>query len=385
MSLFSRKGKPSFSVILVIDNLVVGGAESQAVMLAGGLNKLGYHCEVFALRAEGGFCAELESLGIPVKNGKFSKGRDRLALLQGVWRLWRCIYQSRPCIVHTYLPLSNFIGSIAARLAGASFVITSRRGLGIHQESDPRWKYRDRISNALSSKISVNSKAVGNDTIRRDGVDSKKIVCVYNGLDFSRFQFSADMRQSMRSKLGLSPSDFAWVMVANLFSYKGHLDLLQAFSAIPRNCVACLFLVGRDSGVQQKLETMVADLGIADRVVFLGGRSDVPEILSAMDGYVVSSHSEGFSNAILEAMAAGLPIVATNVGGNAEALQDGKAGILVSPHDPDALCSAMKKIMDNQESRENFSRVAKQAAREKYSVEAMVANYLDIYRVGLKR
>jgi glycosyltransferase involved in cell wall biosynthesis len=144
-------------------------------------------------------------------------------------------------------------------------------------------------------------------------------------------------------------------------------------------------LVGYDHGIQQSLETLATNLGISDRVTFLGGRSDVPEILSAMDGYVASSQNEGFSNAILEAMASGLPTVATNVGGNAEALQQGRIGFVVEPNDPEALSSAMEKIMSNQDLRQNFSNGVKQSIREKYSVEAMVSSYLELYRSQIER
>jgi glycosyltransferase involved in cell wall biosynthesis len=383
MSMSLPKNRSKACIVFVIDSLVVGGAESQMVMLAGNLHNRGYHCEVFVLRAEGAFFETLKSFGIPVTNGKFAEGRDRIALLLGVWRLWRYIYKRRPCVVHTYLPLSNFIGSIVGRLAGASVVITSRRGLGKHQNMESRWRYFDRISNVLSNTISVNSKAVANDTFRRDGVDRNKIVCIYNGLNLSRFNLPANTRELMRSKLGLSQSDFAWVKVANLVDYKGHIDLIQAFAGFSKSFSARLFLVGRDRGAQSGIELMVSKLGIADRIVFLGDRSDVPEILSAMDGYVMASHTEGFSNAILEAMAARIPIVATNVGGNAEALQDGELGILVEPHNHIALARAMQQIMDNQELRQRFAFAAEQTVREKYRVEAMVDSYLVLYRNGL--
>ena len=385
MNLFSQKRQLRFNIVFVIDSLVVGGAESQLLLLAGELHKRGYICEVFALRAEGALLATFETLGILVIHGSFSVERDRLALLRGVWRLWRCIFQNRPCVVHSYLPLSNFIGSIVARLAGASIVITARRGLGIHQEMESRWKYFDRISNALSSAITVNSKAVEEDTIARDGVDRGKLRCIYNGLDSSIFNIPACKHEQMRLKLGLTPTDFGWVMVANLIDYKGHMDLLHAFAEFSNSYSARLFLVGRDRGAQSSIEIGISDLGLGDRVVLLGNRSDVPEILSAMDGYVMASHTEGFSNAILEAMAAGLPIVATTVGGNAEALQDGELGMLVAPHNYVALANAMRKIMNNQELRQKLSIASALTVRGKYSVEAMVNSYLELYRRELKR
>jgi glycosyltransferase involved in cell wall biosynthesis len=385
MSMFSQKKLINYKIVFIIDTLGVGGAESQLVMLAVELHKRGYDCVVFALRAEGKFIETLESFGIPVINGNINKEKDRLALLRGILYLWRLIYKNRPCVVHAYLPLSNLLGSITARLAGASVVITSRRALGMHQEMETRWKYFDRISNALSSMISVNSIVVRNDTISRDGVDSNKLVCIYNGLDLSRFDLPSEMRYSMRLKLGLLETDFAWVKVANLSNRKGHVNLLQAFSKIYSNYKVRLFLVGFDHGIQQSLETITSKLGISDRVTFLGGRSDVPEILSAMDGYVAASHNEGFSNAILEAMASGLPIVATNVGGNAEALQEGQIGIVVEPNNPEALCSAMREIMNNKELCLKFSAAGKKSIREKYSVDAMVSSYLELYLREVER
>jgi glycosyltransferase involved in cell wall biosynthesis len=383
--MFSRKKQLNFNIVLVIDSLEVGGAESQLTMLALELNKRGYQCEVFALRAEGPFLEILESNGIIVINGKLSKKKDRLVLLRGVWSLWRSIYKNRPCVVHTYLPLSNLIGSITARLAGASVVITSRRALGMHQEMEPRWKYFDRISNALSSMISVNSIVVRKDTIIRDRVNSNKITCIYNGLDISRFELTPKIRESMRLELGLTKSEFAWVKVANLVGRKGHINLLKAFTEIANSYNSRLFLVGYDHGIQHSLEVLAVNLGISDRVTFLGGRSDIPEILSAMDGYVAASHNEGFSNAILEAMASGLPIVATNVGGNAEALENGRIGFVVEPNDPKALSSAMEKIMCNQDLSKKFSNGVKQSIREKYSVDAMVSSYLELYRCEIER
>ncbi len=379
MNLFSKKSPSRIKIIFVIDSLVVGGAESQMVMLAGELLRRGYACEVFALQAKGELFFKLNALGIPVSNGNVSLGRDRLALFIGIVALWRCILQNRPCIVHSYLPLSNFIGSIVARLAGASVVITSRRGLGIHQEMEPRWKYFDRISNALSNAITVNSKAVEEDTVFRDGVDRNKLHCIYNGLDPSMFNRTAFKYKQMRLELGLAPSEFAWCMVANLVDYKGHNDLLQAFSKLSASSSCRLFLVGRDRGAQSSIEIMISELALQGRVVLLGDRSDVPDILVAMDGYVMASHTEGFSNAILEAMASGLPVVATNVGGSAEALQGGELGLLVKPHNYEDLASAMQKIMDSQELRDKLSSASVLAVRAKYSLDALANSYLDLY------
>lgn len=380
MSLFSRKIPDDPTVMFVIDSLEVGGAESQLVMLALRLSELGHRCEVFALRAEGALRLPLQEKGIAIRDGGLVPERNRLGLFNGVWRLWKSLISMRPTVVHTFLPLSNLAGSVAAFLAGTPVVITSRRGLGIHQDGAPKWKVLDRISNSLSKRIAVNSRAVALDTVARDGVAPGKIACIYNGVDFERFQGSLHMREIMRGNLGLAASEFAWINVANLASCKGHLDLLGGFSALVPSNGCRLVLVGGDRGSQAEIEALAVELGISNRVLLLGSRNDVPELLSAMDGFVMSSHSEGFPNAILEAMSAGLPIVATEVGGNAEALHDGRAGILVPAREPVALGRAMQEIMDSPQLRASLAVAAKDRAREQYAVDKMAASYLDLYR-----
>lgn len=380
MSLFSRKIAREPTVMFVIDSLEVGGAESQLVMLALRLSELGYRCEVFALRAEGALRIPLEETGIAIRDGGLVPERNRLKILKGFWRLWRSLIVMRPTVVHTFLPLSNLVGPMAAFFASTPMVISSRRGLGIHQDDDPKWKILDRIGSALSKRIAVNSRAVAVDTVSRDGVAPGKIACIYNGVDSGRFQRNLETRGTTRGNLGLADSEFAWINVANLASCKGHLDLLRGFSALLPADGCRLFLVGRDRGSQQGIEALAAELGISNRVFLLGNRSDVPELLSAMDGFVMSSHSEGFPNAILEAMSAGLPIVATDVGGCGEALQGGEAGILVPAHEPAALGRAMQEIMDSRQLRNALEAAASRTAREQYDVTKMVEAYLDLYR-----
>lgn len=366
-------------IIFVIDSLVIGGAELQLVMLAQELHSRGYNCEVFALRSEGPLVDELINSGISVSNGGLAIGKDRLALILCLFRLWFLILTKRPTVVHTYLPLSNFLGSVMARCAFSPIVITSRRGLGKHQEWNSRWKYLDRISNALSTKISVNSHAVALDTQRRDQADPRKIVMIRNGIDLSRFSLPVGTRDSMRTQLGIGEHEFAWVKVANLVKYKGHSDLLHAFSLIAPRHNTRLFLVGRDRGSLSFLRQLAASLGISDRVVFLGDRGDVPSILSSMDGYVTASHTEGFSNALLEAMASGLPIIATSVGGNPEALQSGSHGLLVPPCDYKALSHGMNTIITDQSLRSRYASSSKSYVFANYSAATMCDSYLSLY------
>lgn len=350
-------------------------------MLVLNLAKRGHESHVFALQPEGPLCKVLSDAGIAVHDGGYpfsgSTPQKLILLLRAFFRLWWLAIKLRPNVVHAYLPFTNFMGAVVGRAALIPVVISSRRGLGTHQDRHPGWKWFDRIANSLSTRITVNSRAVAEDTVRRDGVQPEKLVCIYNGLDCARFQVAAGTRARIRDELGVLEGEFLWVKVANLIPYKGHADLLRAFSGLP--AYGKLALVGEDRGIQAALEAQARELGIIDRVIFLGLRRDIPELLSAMDGYVMASHEEGFSNAILEAMAAGLPIVATDVGGNREALQDGKLGLIVSAHNPDALSRAMSELMADRELRARFSGQVARAAKELYSIDAMVDAHLKLY------
>jgi glycosyltransferase involved in cell wall biosynthesis len=215
--------------------------------------------------------------------------------------------------------------------------------------------------------------------VSRDGISPEKLVLISNGLDTGRFSESECTRDIVHKNLGLNSGNQGIVTVGNLIPYKGHADLIKALPAIlKKRSNVRLFLVGEDRGIQAELEHLASSLGVWDRVHFLGRRDDVPSLLMAMDLYVMASHEEGSSNALLEAMAAGLPIVATDVGGNREALDDGNAGLLVPPRDPQALASAIERLLDDAVLRAQVATRAKSHAQT-YSVSAMVEAHIRLY------
>jgi glycosyltransferase involved in cell wall biosynthesis len=284
-------------------------------------------------------------------------------------------------VVHGFLPLTNFMSALAGRIARVPLVITSKRALGRHQERRPVSKWLDRIANALSDVITANSRAVAADTQTRDGYDVSRIVVIPNGLDFSRLEEARDHRDETRNKLGLSKTDIAIAMVANLIPYKGHGELIEAFSRVAtEDSRLKLFLIGEDRGIAGVLTSNARQLGVANRINLMGQRNDVPMLLSAMDLGVLSSHEEGFSNALLEKLAAGLPVVATNVGGNPEALEGMPGCILVRPEDLDDLARGLTAAIGNLGADDEQGRKIRQGlVRERYSVDAMVDAYERLY------
>jgi glycosyltransferase involved in cell wall biosynthesis len=370
-------------ILLVLGTLVVGGTESQVTLLAERLSRRGWVIEVFALEKAGPLVERLESAGIPVSDGGYRRQpkMSRLVSLIGceLRLLWR-IARTRPDVVHAFLPLTNFMGAVTGRIALVPFVITSRRALGRHQERRPGARWLDRAANACSDVVTANSRAVANDTELRDGYDASRVVVIPNGLDFARLDDGQRHRDGMRKQLGLSSSDIAIVMVANLIQYKGHRELVEAFGRVaPGNSHLRLFLIGQDYGLAEGLISDARRLGVADRVDLLGQRNDVPMLLSAMDLGVMSSHEEGSSNALLEKLAVGLPVVATNVGGNPEALQDMPGCVLVRSEDAGDLARGLAEAIGRHGVDDQDRNIRRNLVRERYSVDAMVNAYERLY------
>lgn len=379
----SRDG--SRRILFVIGSLAVGGTERQLVLLASWLHARGWNVSVIAMEKTGPLVAALEATGVRVIDGKYRSERPRFAkgplIALSAFRVLFHALAGRPDVIHSFLPLSNFIGAVAGRLAFVPLVVTSKRALGGHQDRQHFWKWIDRLTNALSGRIVANSRAVARDTQLRDGYDASRIMVIPNGLDLSAFDYTSGSRDALRGQLGLSSAEIAIVMVANLIPYKGHLELIQAFSRLASEDGRLrLFLVGRDDGIGAGLVAEAERLGIRERVNLTGPRADIPLFLSAMDVGVMASHEEGFSNALLEKLAAGLPVVATDVGGNPEALEGMPGCVLVRPRDAEDIARGLRVAIGRSRMDEEGWQLRRRLVRERYSVEAMVEAYEALYR-----
>jgi glycosyltransferase involved in cell wall biosynthesis len=206
------------------------------------------------------------------------------------------------------------------------------------------------------------------------------MVLIYNGVDGEPFELASRMRKEFRGEMGLTDLQKVVTVIANLIPYKGHHDFLKAASQVKdRIPKATFWLVGEDRGIQKDLERLSRDLRIHDCVSFMGQRSDIPNILAASDLSVLPSHEEGFSNVILESMAAGLPVIATRVGGNSEAVVDGVTGWLVPPRNPEVMAERIGDLIDDAQKARFWGERGKERVKGLFTIEQMVDKHLTLY------
>jgi glycosyltransferase involved in cell wall biosynthesis len=371
-------------IVFVIGTLEIGGTERQLVELALGLDRSRFNVSVCALSASGPLAGILRTNGVQVvdlgvgrRERRASSIRRMLAAPRAFVRLARFLRSDRAAIIHGFLFEAYVLSAFAARVAGVPIVISSRRSLGIFKEHRRLLLLMERLANRLTNVVVANSCAVRDDAIRREGLRASKVVVIHNGVSASAYTASLDGRE--RRALGIAADDPIALYVANLIHYKGHEVLLEAMRRLVNRIPSARLLLAGDGPMRNEIEARRASLGLDDNVILLGVRSDVAALLAAADIVVHPSFQEGFSNAILEAMAAAKPVVATNVGGNSEAVADGETGILVPPRDTLALADAMEKLIADADVARRMGAAGRQRALKDFGMEAAIARYAELY------
>ncbi|MCX7681256.1 MAG: glycosyltransferase, partial [Anaerolineae bacterium] len=299
-------------ILHLITDLTTGGAQKALLRLLAHLDRSRFSPSVACLYGGYGTIArQMRALGIPVTDlGMTARWR-----WDAFWRLFRLLRRERPAILHTWMFHANIPGRLLGRLAGIPIVISSERTMG----QEARWRYcLDRLTVPLADRVVCVSQTVADFFVREVGLPQYKIVVIPNGLDLRAFE-GLPARQEARAALGLPTGRILVGTVARLVPVKRLDVLLQALVSLPE---ADALLVG-DGPERVWLEALSQELKLAGRVHFAGQQDDVRPWLAAMDAFVLSSDWEGLPNVVLEAMACGLPVVATAVGGVAEVVVDG--------------------------------------------------------------
>lgn len=380
----------STKILFVIGQLHVGGAETHLLSISKALKQRGFEPTIFCLSDEGSLAADARAAGIRVYSSKlFGKPiREFSHWLVRVFGAWASFFLyllfHRPQIVHFFLPDAYVFGGLCVLALRIRPRIMSRRSLNNYQKTrDPWLAEAERLLHPRMTLICGNSFAVRNE-LMDEGVPPERLRVVYNGVDSRRFADQPN-KIAIRERLDIDPSALVLVMVANIIPYKGHSALLSALGNIqqqlPQNWR--LLLVGRDDGIGVSLRQQAESLGVAENITWLGLRKDVPYILCAADIGVHYSLEEGFANAILEGMAAGLPMIVSDVGGNPEAIEQGKSGIVVAPNDSTALGVAILQLARNQVMREEMASSARQRANAVFTMDKCIQGYQSLYAEAL--
>lgn len=365
-------------VTYVIDKLHRAGAQVHLGQLAAGLDRRRVQAEVVCLLEGGPVADELRARGIPVEIlglGVLYAPRG----LAGVARLARRLRRSRPDVLHTYLVSSNIFGAVAGRLAGVPAVVTSRRDTGFSRNRRLEL-FEEWLVNPLVDRVVAVSPAIADSTRRERGLRPERILTIENGVDLAALEPGLRRRDETRRSWGLSAEDAAVGVVGHLSPIKGHADFLHAAALVAAAHRRVRFFVVGDGPLRSSLEALARDLGIADRVAFMGARDDVPRQLGMLDLVVVPSHAEGMSNALLEAMAMGRPVVATAVGGNVDVVRDGVTGLLVPPREPTALAGALAELLADPTVGAALGAAARCRVRQELSLDRMLRRYEELYR-----
>ncbi len=362
-------------VTYVIASMVVGGTQTHLLQVLRLLDRRHFEPHLVCLRSGGRLLEQVRELAVPTTilgvQGSLRRAQDLGALR----RLARLVRGRGDGVVHGYLLRGNFYAAIAGRMARSALVVTSKRGL--HLPASPAERLAVRVSNRLSTVITGNSPAVLDFTRQNEPTAGKPLVMIPSGIDVERF----DRREQrgLRGELGLG--DGPLVGSATTFRpKKGYPMLLRSFASLLESVPNARLLIAGEDRWQPDAERMARELGILERVVLLGRRSDMPEVYSSLDVFVLASRSEGMSNALLEAMAMRLAVVATAVGGNPAVVRDGESGFLVPYGDHVAMAARVSGLLSDASARHAIGANARQRVVEQYSASAMVSKMESLYR-----
>jgi glycosyltransferase involved in cell wall biosynthesis len=364
-------------VCLLIGQLGVGGTEKQLTLLAHGLRARGIDTTVLVMFEGGPREAALRAAGVPVIHLGFQRRsagwRMPPANLAAFVRLLRHLRRTRPDVLHAFLFHSYVTAAPAARLAGVPILVAGRRSLADFKRGHPLLLAMERVATRMTDQLVANAHAVADSARSAEGIRPGKIAIIHNGIPQSAFDPAPPA--TMRTELPVV------LCVANLIHYKGHRYLFDAVSRLWARGLRCTLALAGDGPERPALERQAARLGVDVR--FLGIRTDIERLLARADVAVLPSLEEGMSNAVMEAMAAGCPIVATDVGGTRELLAG--RGVLIAPADPEALADGLARVLADPELAGRLGRRARAWSRDHLPVDAMVDRHVGIYGELLDR
>ena len=363
----------------VINNYLLAGAEKLVFDLVAEMNKAKFEILVCSIgnredEIEEMICKDLEEKG--VKTSLLGKP-PRKRRLRAIWKLHQYLQENHVTIVHTHCPSPDFYGKLAALLSGTPLVFSTIHSVN---EYSP---FNEGILKHLTTKYVAISEIVKQYAVSELKIPSAQIEVIHNAIDTQRFALTAIDKKAKLQELGIPNKRKIVTTVGNILVSKGQVYLIEAAKEVVKDFPDTHFLIVGDTLREPELATCLKEkVGakkMQDKISFTGERTDIPEILSITDVFVLPSLWEGLPVALLEAMAAGIPVIATSVGGNQEVVADNVSGLLIPPKDPQILAQRIKELLGNPENAERMGAKGQRIIQDFFSIDRMARKYEQLY------
>ncbi|MEM7798093.1 MAG: glycosyltransferase [Chloroflexota bacterium] len=370
----TRAIPPPIPVLILITDLTTGGAQRALLRFLSNVSSDQYRFTVVTLLdGDGRFAEEIAALGI----GVIDLNMNPKWRLDRLFALIQIIRQHRPLILHAWMIHANIIGRLIGRITGIPNVIISRR---TDRLGSPLRVNVNRLLSGWSDRVIAVSDETRQIELVETGLPLDRVVTVPNGIEMGQFQeIDAAARQSIRDSLGIAKNEFLIGSVGRLVLAKGYPDLISAMkTVVATNPNVKLIIIG-EGELRSQLEAQAAHLGLTEHISLPGRRSDIPQFMQALDLFVLSSHWEGMPNALLEAMAAGTPSIATSVSAAPEIIGEDEFGLLVPSEDPSKMAEAILLLRKDLQLRQALGEAGRKRIETNYTLEASVCRTLEVY------
>jgi glycosyltransferase involved in cell wall biosynthesis len=368
-------------ILFLSTSMGLGGADQQLLSAAQVLRDRGHEIRIVSLTPLGPMGLQARSLGLATDSLEMRRG---VPDPRGLARLVRIVRAWKPDVVHSHMVHANLMARALRLLVPVPVLVST-----IHNvyEGGPLLMAGYRLTNGLVDHMTIISQAAADRFVGERIVPARLLTVIANGVDTDRMRnLPPEGRAALRGGMSVGDQQFVWLAVGRFEVAKDYPNMLRAFGDVrAREPRAVLVIVGQGS-LQAEAEALTAELGLREAVRFLGARDDVPAVMSAADGYVMSSAWEGMPMVLLEAAAAGLPIVATAVGGNGEVVRDGESGFLVPARDSGVLRAGMLRLMAlPEEQRRAMGERGREHVRANYGLQRVAERWERVYWDALAR
>lgn len=366
-------------VAILIDALNRGGAERQVLNTTWALAREGCAVELIHYY-------DLDSSGPGYDHPAFREARvtcipKRRRPLDFVWRLGKHLHRGRFDVVHAFKSIPTLYACLAGKMAGVPVILGGCQG---EYEDRGLARVGHHLANPFLAGWITNARSIVESLVKEIGVSRERCHVVHNGIDPGAFA-SRLSRPEAKIRLGLRPEDLTVIIVAGLRPVKNHRLFLDMARLVLDRLPETRFLLAGDGAERPRLEDHARQVGISDRVLFLGSRSDIPDVLAASDVSVLTSHSEGLPNALIESMAVGIPVVTTDYAGAQEFMADGEEGFIVHRGDAHVMSDRVCGLLQDGALREAMGKKGRRTIETRFSMETMAAGFLRVYRACLER